>query len=327
MKNILMIHIILVSVGLVFSKNSVRLNPSVVNYVDSFEKRSTNGHRSGLIHGEDMTFDKSYDKSDLIKENWCSESGNNISNVWRSNYAGSYVISNYQMDPQMLKFLQKKMAKSGLTVEKYTSGDFTYHFQAPKKELNISKLPYSGIDELKETVRSAVKKHLKAFEGKIEYDNYELTSVDFANSKKVTSLGIRFRRIFNGGIILRDASYIYLVLNGMGELKEISIKWPTLVPANETIRTIPFKKGMDQAVQYYNNLPQATSNNVEHPIVNVKDVEITSAALGWLPHPNEDGVETLLPVYSFIGKVALDNNDTCYRLFEVPIFEGYEREE
>ncbi len=325
MKNILTILIILIFVGFSFSKNIVKLNSSVVDYVDKFEKRSTNEHRCGLIHGKDMTFDKSDDGSGLIKESWCSEDGKKASNVWRSDYAGSYVISDYQMDAQMLEFLRKNMAKSGLTIEKYTSGDSTYHFQAPKKELDVSKLPHSSMDELKETARLAVKKHLKAFKGKIEYDNYELTTVDFNNSKKVSSLSIRFRRIFNGGIILRDASYVYLVLNGLGELEEIKIKWPTLVPSNESIRTIPLKNGLNQAVQYYEKLPQATSNNTKFPVVNVKDVEITSAALGWLPHPNEDGTDMLLPVYSFIGKVALDNNDTCYKLIEIPIFEGYER--
>ena len=73
--------------------------------------------------------------------------------------------------------------------------------------------------------------------------------------EKINKIRLRFRRIFNGGIVLRNISYVYLILDGKGDPISLEIKWPRFELVSEETECKPVSKGFNEAVEYFEELP------------------------------------------------------------------------
>ncbi|MDB5047219.1 MAG: hypothetical protein JWO30_290 [Fibrobacteres bacterium] len=136
----------------------------------------------------------------------------------------------------------------------------------------------------------------------LEYDNYEITLQDGAQ----TRLDIRFRRIFRGGIVRGNASFLYVGLEQDGRIYKIRAKWPEFIEdgsaerayAQRPRRTV--NEILSEARSRVENIPDISNNSesIFHPQKGI----IESMALAWIPQ-EESGRMIIKPGFSFISKV------------------------
>jgi len=314
-------------VTLSFAKNPLSIDQSINQFIKKSEGFQMNNHRTGLLNGSDQLFADKNTVMKFPKELESEEMPDNL-NGWFTNNLPDFKVVYPTISSDISKFYKKNLNSSALDIEKTEDNGEVWVIERSDQSEDIvrQKLwkspPSLSLDDLKKAGIKIVRKYLGQFSGKIEYENYEVEYEGIEGKQVITEVSIRFRRIFNGGAILRNVSFLYVTLDGYGEVRRIKIKWPTFEKiANEAKSTNTINKALLKASEISENQGPYRSSNGES--IYITNILLTGMARGWLIVPNgEDQIIT--PAYSFIQKAVLGNGDESYRYLDIPIDTKYE---
>lgn len=133
---------------------------------------------------------------------------------------------------------------------------------------------------------------------------------------------MRFARVFNGAVVLRNISYIYITMDGRGNLKRIKIKWPKFVANNKVVGN--FRRDNDalkELEDYCKSGKHLSAWKIDMP--QECKTQVNGAALGWLPLKGDDGKIRITPAYSFTTSTSNENNQEFNRFIDIPINQNY----
>jgi hypothetical protein len=215
-------------------------------------------------------------------------------------------------------FLKRHFAKMLLDKENLSevildSTDHAIHFKRPMDSALINDTLAMNLDTaaLESIAQGKAAKYLGIFKNKIERQNNEVVY----KNHKISEYHLRFRRLFLGGIVRYNLSYVYVNLMGDGTLKEIEVKWPRFVGLGKKETPIEPDSILAQASNYFTNIPK---------IVGKKDTlaalsgEISGMAFAW-DYVEEGGDVLLTPCYSFIGVVQYEQGQKMYPIMDIPM--------
>jgi hypothetical protein len=304
--------------SIVSAEVQVSLGAKVLEYRADFESGRIPHHRSGLAKDASGPL---FDETDPIIPFASAldnpEDPRFSSRLWRSSAMEEYEISHG--DGEEIKgLLQAELKRSGLTEYGFRAEDDVSEFSAPLDSADM--VPSTGPSlpeaDLVKAAAKLAKKHLKAFKGRIEFDN---TEFGYMNGK-VVNARLRYRRLFKNAILLKDMSYVYVKVDGRGTLKGIKVKWPGFNKVAGSEPAVELSKVMDRAVSEYANLPDARQGEKTH---RPKRATVMGMAAGWLPIV--DGEKTrITPCYAFAADVQFDSDLTEPTFIEVPLLEKYQ---
>lgn len=165
--------------------------------------------------------------------------------------------------------------------------------------------------------KEAAEKLLVDFDDAIEFDTYE---IEYLDGKQV-DLNLRYRRIFESGIVLGHNSYIYIEFkNKEFDIKKIQFRWPTFVK-NEKKTVEKRKLGKSKinviATALDQNLSKIPGLTGDGRLKLPKKANVQGAALAWKVSEDQ---KTLEPHYSFIADVEYDDNIHIQPILNYSVF-------
>lgn len=299
----------------------VKVNEVVNNYVQKHELTNEAPHRSGLLNA-----DKSIKQKDIVNEPIIEDdtifSDSKVLEKWKAPMVTEYsVIESTPSEPEM-QLLSKKCQLVGSTNLKFDSSEHMIIIESPNdsiqfklKDLNKKESPLNK-EQLKQSAEKFAKSALSKYWNYIEYDRTDLT---IKNDSVIVSADINFRRVFRGGIILDNISFINISLNAYGNVTSIKIKWPRFKQINNTKLAISLPNALNYAKIDYTETSKAENGE---ELATVLDFEIKSVAQVWHQIVN-NGALRISPCYSFKSTAVLDNGQTADDILDVPICKSY----
>ncbi len=168
-----------------------------------------------------------------------------------------------------------------------------------------------------------LKTKLPFLKGKVEFqseliekeETLPIIGIDTAQKvETVLGYGVRYRRVFRGGILKRNLSFVEVWFHPNGALNKIEMRWPTfnsstpkqIITLNESWLSLQFR-----LADYLGNDMEKLSN-----------VMVKGVSLAWTPSKNEvDGSfnGSIEPCYSFRLSVPRIDNDMLEELvYDIP---------
>ncbi|MBN1981123.1 MAG: hypothetical protein JW795_06305 [Chitinivibrionales bacterium] len=172
-------------------------------------------------------------------------------------------------------------------------------------------------EKLREIAHDYAKNLLSLFKGKIEYSNDEVERIN----NIVAYYTVRFRRIFDHGIVLGNVSYVSLTVDGDGNLCTMEVKWPTFKKIQKAESAINLDVAIDSASAAYSEAFEAEREGER--VYSLK-ANIEGVSLGWTPLFSDKGpLDILTPCYAFKAIMSLSNNESTPNFIEVPRLAKY----
>jgi hypothetical protein len=306
------IIIIFLTFGL-FAEKNVTVDNTVNKFFNDLNYGTDNYHRSGF----------SLDKSSVIPEK--------AKKSWKStplltyriidNGAASKKIRDSLFESQILekrKYIVRLFdEKSELLIEKKSS-------PKPSDILREGGLDKNDYKVIAENYLSAIDE----FNGKIEVENiaFETSECldcndDFYNQEHISGIYIRFRRLFQGGIVRRGISKVVVKLDPDGSLRSLKSKWPEFKENKAVENKISYCKSINDLVD------ELANNNKAHLVGNMTTWEIdeynlSGAAKAWIPVYDSNENVILIPSISYIVEVYFGEHLTT-RILDYPLSETY----
>jgi len=231
--------------------------------------------------------------------------------LWKTKKKVNYIIDYSKMSKCADKF-RDLFAYEGLTEYQYMDQSNLLVFNHPNGGREVSAQIVRDLintrteAELKNIGLTLGEKLFAIFKNKIEF---QCTEIEYTrghtNLNQISKYSIRYRRIFNDGIVLQNISYIMLTLDGLGDLIEVEIKWPKFKKCENIKNGILIKDALILAKQEYNEI---ASRKVDE-FLNIEAIDrlsITGSCFGWT-HEIIDGVNLLKPSYGFVGIAETKN--------------------
>ncbi len=284
----------------------VTLGENVESFLNNGSKNIETSHRSGL---------------DINKSSFKS-----YSDAWSESYMSEYsVAADFSLAEKL-----KELFFSSKSVEKYDS--FTnekgeIRFQKKEVPMPSDLVIKSGTKiEIEDYIKLAEKKLYETFGEAIEgyeYSNYAIDEVSCVsckdNSKMISGISIRFRRIFKGGIVDENTSYIRIEFDPDSSVRRLNVKWPEIkeLSVKKSIRKI--NNSIDPVMTYFSELKEIRKGT---EMLSVKNIEINSAARFWIAFEN-NGETVLSPGYSFIGTIHLEDGSIASAKTEASLIDEY----
>ncbi|MDB5102622.1 MAG: hypothetical protein JWP91_311 [Fibrobacteres bacterium] len=155
--------------------------------------------------------------------------------------------------------------------------------------------------------------------GAVEFDNHEITYVNGCQS----TLDLRYRRIFRGGLVRGNASFVYLRMNHDGKIIKVRAKWPVFKanPAVSALYSGRAKRSLDEVVSearsYVENIPDISNSTAQRrPVKGSLD----GLALAWILD-TQNGKILITPGFSFISKVEYEGGVVFNPYQDVSLFD------
>jgi hypothetical protein len=158
---------------------------------------------------------------------------------------------------------------------------------------------------------------LGKFKGRIEFDR---TDVTYQNGTDIVNMDVRFRRIFQNGIVLDDISSIIVSVNGEREITSIRIKWPKFRKIDTINRSFPYSYCKDAA---FDIISQQTYAQKDGDTIHATNAEICGVAQAWHSIKSNDGKKIISPCLSFESHFTMENGEQCTYFLNVPILNKY----
>jgi hypothetical protein len=161
---------------------------------------------------------------------------------------------------------------------------------------------------------------LNDMKGAVELDNFEISFLD----DRQVSIGMRYRRIFRGGVVRGNNAFVYVDLDRSGKVHRVRAKWPTMEKVSGEQANL-FQKRIRREIKdvyvtaqdYFASVPIRPNKPEKAP----KAVRATldGSAFAWIPE--EMGQVTLIkPGVSFIGSVEFEDGTVVHPYADVPLF-------
>lgn len=157
----------------------------------------------------------------------------------------------------------------------------------------------------------STKYQFKFLEDEIEYDNYEA----YYKNGNLFKMNIRFRRLFHGGVVRKNLSYIEVMYNLNGEVEKVKVKWPKFKKIEESNQLLT----TDEIFNEYKKEASLHSEvyNENKDTVSVDSVNTVGAAFAWCQVENK-----ISPCMSFLQTVHF-RNEKIHTFVDVPYFRKF----
>lgn len=143
--------------------------------------------------------------------------------------------------------------------------------------------------------------------------------------KDIVTIGVRYRRLFEGGLIRGNLSYVDIIIDAeTGEVNEAEIKWMNFVKKKKSKKAIEDPKSSLEKLQFaIDALPEAfvleEGDNIKH---HVEKIDVNGVARAWKLSEAEDEKISITPVYSYLLDIGYGNGARTIQIIDVPILEG-----
>ena len=310
------------------SPGKIEVSDYVTEFLQSNRKNS-DITSSETIRGKIDIFGEETTKAELpseLKPSFRQNGQRTTGGGWSGNSVSEFrVMYPDVMSPEIRKFYRKNMNGSGLTSERIKKEGVADVWVCELPVLE-SKECYTdnwfipgelSLDSLKSLGVKYLRKHLRQFSGKLMYVNHEVEYEAIKGKQVVTNYTLRFARVFEGGVVFRNISYVKVILDGRGKLMAVKIKWPVFSEMESLAQSR--LRSETEAMREMQSFCER-GNHLELLGLTTEQVKVTSvtgAARGWLPL-RKDGGMVLTPAYSFSVDIDSGNGTGPSRFVDVP---------
>ena len=292
--------IVLIFAVMAFS-GPVTTDNDVSEYAQQFDNGTCNKHVSGRVHSKDADEKVGIWRQGFISE--CqvvfTEPKDIIKDVQK--LLGDNFVYSYDTSTNVASFVIPK-AETQTVFANITEAMNSQHL----KDLERSK--HKQKDELVVLGKTMSKRIVKCFDNDIEYSHEDITRINGS----IESIDVNFRRIFLGGIVLGNTSYVSVTLDGNGNVTSIQFKWPKFKHIKDENSRIT----MSHALTQINIILDRSISTGK-----LKSGNIKGTALGWNTLVTDNGL-IISPCYSFHTVVDIDDEDPN-QFINVPILTKY----
>jgi hypothetical protein len=217
---IIIVTILLFSIG--NSEPVVKINKNVLEFSQNYGKGI---YRTGLKNENQPSWWQLESKSDFPKglQKDDEESRSDVYNSWKETKDDEYEIVWDNPDKSLLGYFPKNADINYDTNRHLTSLIYPYNDSILMSHLRLGKINKISEEQLVKQARDKAHEFLACFQSAIEDNGANLTYLD----DKVIKTEVTFRRIFRNGIVDSKVSYVSMVMNSLGIVEEIKIKWPS----------------------------------------------------------------------------------------------------
>ncbi len=256
-----------------------QMSNSTNTFVSNFYKGKSVKHRSGVVKeiSKFNTLHNDLTIPDIIE----SEGDDDETNIW---HAKKMKVFNAKYSLKKNRLL-KKFIKNNSEYPFNISYDneshiFTLTAQTPITERAVA---FDENDALSKS-NDIINNYLPFIKNKIEFETFafeEMAHMTEENvsgqneNSEVIEYGVRYRRIFKGGIVRKNLSFVELWYTADGTLKKIEFRWPQF-KAKKKFKAITINEAWLQAIEKLNDL---CDNNMEL----VANSIFKGVALAWVP--------------------------------------------
>ena len=292
----------------IFSGTPVIIHPIVDEYVHKYSTSDDVPHRSGLLKDEKKVLRKSSLKNDTIFTN------ERLSAHWKASTAYEYSISQSNtFDIKSLPSLTDVYYDSLYNTLTISSAANSFDSLYARIKANVKK---ADNEELIALAESFLKSNLQQYWNYLEYDRVDLTMKD---NSEILSTDVCFRRIFRGGIVLDNVSYVKITINCASKVTCVTIRWPQF----EKIDVDSSLSSLDDALTIAKGIYADTyfaSNSSDTS--ELSSIEIVGTSRAW-HKVVKDNKMILSPCYSFLSKGTLRDGQLVYDRVNVPMIKSY----
>jgi len=307
------------------AENAVEINPAIPEFVERAKAGTLDAHRTGIL-GHQPSKDALYRVRDKGGPQALGDttSPDDDFKAWRKGLHAEYEAIYGRPSGAEKAHLKKHLGGTKLRVESYLEGENVYSIEAPADTAAIlaeaTRTPL-GIDALREKARAHVKAHFPQLQGYIEFANEEVEYTDVGGKTVLTEFRVRYRRLFKGAPISRNASYATFALDNRGELVGARFKWPKLKrsgdePGPAQVRGIG--EGYEEILAKAKAFPSPFRDKLTGQVLPVEKVQLTGMSMAWLPK-EEDGKIRIVPSYSVLAKIDIQGGDKLDAFLDCPV--------
>ena len=302
----------LLSIVLFFSLGmsiDLTVEENVTIFKNKFKEKTVNGHRSGKMNDENKT---------------------NYAETWRNSTHCEYEVHYSALPEEIENDLNTFLKDNGLnyTIGNQTEGEIIYEkIQNPqeKNAVLLKEMREGGTLPVKDLLNISNKlvNKFKMLNKEVEYELYKMNNAN----DSLYSLLVRYRRVFNGGIILNNVSYVCIELSSQGEVLSFEIKWPKFIAIEDNLKGNNYAISLDEAEQTASSiLADPPSAEIKNKVVNPLSAHIKGVACAWMVVPKSVSllpVEIITPCFSFASSITFDSGDKKAKYLQVPRLSKY----
>ncbi|MGL1935849.1 MAG: hypothetical protein OCD01_12545 [Fibrobacterales bacterium] len=300
--NILSIRTVIVTITVATSLLWAQgVSDAVTTFTTSFYEESSHLYRSGNGHATAAILATAGD-TDQLPSRAGGSSLTPLANGWRDGGLESYTIA-FTLDGAAFDSLRTVRAPQAQLQSRYEPRDqlFTLTLGEGDDHYRIDQFSQEAIQHMSATLIGA---ELSFVSQQLEFDmmvneiaaEIPVAQADsFEEVESVSRYGVRFRRLFNGGIIRKNLSFVEVWFTREGRLNEVRIRWPQF-----TADTFVEIRTVNEALL---DLTSVLTESVESDMARVANSAVEGVACSWLPEKGSNGEDRIVPHYAF--KVSL----------------------
>jgi hypothetical protein len=287
---------------------------NVLQFIDQFQRGQFHGHRTGLMHRKEF---HTIQRSESVKS--ARHSGG-----WRREVAEEFAVIHDPSDTELKEILLALESETGLQISPYSETHHTYRLKSLEKNIKQDgQNDPSGRALLSADPLIAMGKQwvesLPALQDKVDYFN---DSKSFVNDR-LESVTLRFQRLFRGGMVRKNASYLDVTLTPQGDITEIEIRWPRFERTGSPSNTLPFEQILRHVREEYACSPALQDPENRAATRVPRRAHVKGAAFAWFPLSNEHDQEIISPCLSFMGEVTMEDDVAVPRYVDAPLLAKY----
>jgi hypothetical protein len=291
--------------------------PHIPEFTQAFFEKGSNRFRSGEDTPERRLFPEQASTSDF-PDDFDKLEPEKDAESWRAGIGEEYLVEFGTEQAGFASWLRDRFKDYKFARVEYDESDSCHKFIVAHDSSTRFAGEYTSETKsiaMDKAMRIA-RKALKDFKGRMEYENVETEYTD----GKITSLSVRFRRIFKNALVRGNVSYAYVTIGGKGDLREIRVKWPRFSKIPGWNEPMSREKAFEVAKSRMSEMPNSRDGQREYEAIRST---ASSMALAWLTNA-EDGRIVLTPGLSFIADVVYGNGDILHPPVDAPLLKKYD---
>jgi hypothetical protein len=145
---------------------------------------------------------------------------------------------------------------------------------------------------------------------------YEANRIDWTGGK-ASGLHVRFRRVFQGGILRGNLAYAVLIFDHRGKVTGTRFKSPTLTPITTSGEKVPLAEAMARAHRKLEKSEDKVRTDSLYPV----SAKTKSVARAW-----QEVGGVLTPCYSFQTETTFKDGTSITEFLDEPLFRKRQKE-
>ena len=244
---------------------------------------------------------------------------------WKNRSFAKFIVKYPDINDEIRTYYKLNIKESNLTVEsrEFDGNADAWVINIPEdqeKELfrqNWFNKPNLSLEELKKIGIKHLRNNFNQFSGQLEYLNQEVEYELIDDDNIITEVRLRFARRFHDGIVLGNIAYVYIVIDGRGNLKCAKIKWPVFEQAQQIENTRTAISTLN-AVESFCQKGEHLKVWGNAAAIQSKNVNISGSARAWVPE-KVNGQILISPAFSYSVSTQLEKDEVLSRFVNVPL--------